>query len=396
MWNIIKVEEHKHTQVNHNFLLNQYKETGIYPINHNYLFEQFSDYKEIFEEIENLITNSDYTLGGNVDEFESNIRTLTGSRFAVGVGSGTDALFLSLIAAGVKKGDEVITTPYTFYATIGAIVTAGAKPVFVDIKDDYDIDPEKIEKVITKKTKVIIPVHWSGYACDMDRILAVAEKYGLFIIEDACHGINANYKGKPLGTFGLTGCFSMHPLKNLNIWGDGGYIITDSEEMHDKLVLMRNHGLINRDECAIFAYNSRLDSLQAIVANHLLKKIDYITDLRIKNAAKYDRQLYEIPQITIPKRSKYVKQVYHIYVVRAERRDELKTYLNQNGVDAKVHYPTPMHLQLAAKQYGYKRGDFPVCEMVCDTVISLPVHEFITNEQIDYVVSKMRDFYAHS
>lgn len=390
------MEEYKDRQVNHNFLLNQYKETGLYPINHNYLFKQFSDYKEIFEEIENLITKSEYTLGRNVDEFERNIRTLTGSRFAISVGSGTDALFLSLIAAGIKKGDEVITTPYTFYATIGAIVTAGAKPVFVDIRDDYNINTDLIAKAVTNRTKAILPVHWSGLSCEMEMIMKIAKSNELIVIEDACHGINANYKSKPLGTFGLTGGFSMHPLKNLNVWGDGGYIITDSKEMHDKLVLIRNHGLINRDECSIFAYNSRLDSIQAIVANHLLKKIDHITDSRIKNAAEYDKQLSKILQITIPNRSKYIKQVYHIYVVRAERRNDLKKYLNQNGVDAKVHYPIPMHLQPAAKQYGYKMGDFPVCEMVCDSVISLPVHEFVTNEQIDYVVSKIRDFYAQS
>ena len=390
------MEEDKHTKVNHNFLLNQYKETGVYPINHNYLFEQFSDYKEIFRKIENLITNSDYTLGKSVDEFERNICALTGSRFAVGVGSGTDALLLSLIAAGIKNGDEVITTPYTFYATIGAIVTAGARPVFVDIRDDYNINTDLIEKAITDRTKAIMPVHWSGLGCEMDKIIAIAKNNNLIVVEDACHGINANFKGKPLGTFGLTGCFSMHPLKNLNVWGDGGYIVTESEEMHEKLVLMRNHGLINRNECTKFAYNSRLDSIQAIVANHLLKKIDHITDSRIKNAAEYDKQLSSIPQISIPNRSTFVKQVYHIYVVRAKRRNELKKYLNQNGIDAKVHYPIPMHLQPAAKKFGYKKGDFPVSEMVCDTVISMPVHEFVTNGQIDYVVSKIRDFYAHS
>ena len=390
------MEEDKHTKVNHNFLLNQYKETGVYPINHNYLFEQFSDYKEIFGKIENLITNSDYTLGKSVGEFERNICALTGSRFAVGVGSGTDALLLSLIAAGIKSGDEVITTPYTFYATIGAIVTAGAKPVFVDIRDDYNINTDLIEKAITDRTKAIMPVHWSGLGCEMDKIIPIAKNNNLMVVEDACHGINANFKGKPLGTFGLTGCFSMHPLKNLNVWGDGGYIVTESEEMYDKLVLMRNHGLINRNECAEFAYNSRLDSIQAIVANHLLKKIDHITDSRIKNAAEYDKQLSNIPQISIPNRSTFVKQVYHIYVVRAKRRNELKKYLNQNGIDAKVHYPIPMHLHPAAKKFGYKKGDFPVSEMVCDTVISIPVHEFVTNGQIDYVVSKIRDFYAHS
>jgi len=390
------VRERKNLQDIHNFLLSQYKETGVYPINHNYLCEQFSDHKEIFEKIYDLIKTCDYTLGKSVDEFERKICELTGSRYAIGVGSGTDALFLSLIASNIQKGDEVITTPYTFYATIGAIVTAGAKPVFVDISNDYNINTDLIENAITVKTKAIMPVHWSGLGCEMDKIITIANNNNLIVIEDACHAINGDFKGKPLGTFGLTGCFSLHPLKNLNVWGDGGYIVTGSEEMYEKLLLMRNHGLINRNECSQFAYNSRLDSIQAIVANNLLKKIDHITDSRIKNALEYDNQLSTIPQITIPNRSSLVKQVYHIYVIRAKQRNELKKYLNKNGIDAKVHYPIPMHLQPAAKTFGYKRGDYPVSEMVCDSVISLPVHEFVTKEQIDYVVFKIRNFYAQS
>lgn len=383
-------------KVRHNYLPDQYEQTSIHQINHNCLVEQFSDYKEIFKDIESLIQNSDYTLGKSVDEFEKNICKITGSKYAIGVGSGTDALFLSLIAVGISRGDEVITTPYTFFATIGAIVTAGARPVFVDIRQDYNINPHIIEKAITKKTKAILPVHWSGLPCEMDIIMEIAKRNNLFVIEDSCHAFRAYYKGQVAGTFGLSGCFSMHPLKNLNVWGDGGYIITNSKEMHDKLVLLRNHGLINRDECVMFSYNSRLDSIQAIVANHLLQKIDHITDSRIANAAHYDQLLAQIPQVSIPPRSKDVKQVYHIYVVRAESRDELKKYLVENGIDAKIHYPIPMHLQPAAKTYGYKRRDFPVCEAVCDSVISFPVHEFITNEHIDYIVSKVKKFYAYS
>jgi dTDP-4-amino-4,6-dideoxygalactose transaminase len=381
-------------ETRHNYLPDQYEETGQYKINHNYLVQQFSDYREIFNEIEKLVKRGDYTLGRNVDEFENAIRQLTRSRFAIGVGSGTDALFLSLRAAGIDKGDEVITTPYTFFATIGAIVTAGATPVFVDIREDYNINPGLIEKAITEKTKCILPVHWSGLPCEMNTIMDIAERNNLFVVEDACHSIRAKYNGKSAGTFGLTGCFSMHPLKNLNVWGDGGYIITDSEEMHDKLVLMRNHGLINRNECSVFTYNSRLDSIQAIVANHLLKKIDHITEFRIAHALHFDRLLADIPQITVPYRPDHLKQVFHIYVVRAERRDELKKYLNENQIDAKIHYPIPMHLQPAAKSLGYRRGDLPVCEKVCDSVISFPVHEFIMGEQIDFIISKVREFYA--
>lgn len=381
--------------VEHNYLIKQYRDTGIPDINHNYLAEQFRDYPEIFAEIEALVKNCDYTLGKKVDEFEENIKQMTGSRYALGVGSGTDALFLSLKALGIGPGDEVITTPYTFFATIGAIVTAGARPVFVDIRDDYNIDPDLIEQAISKRTRAILPVHWSGLPCEMDSIMQIAKQHGLDVVEDSCHGIRAEYKGIAAGRFGITGCFSMHPLKNLNVWGDGGYIITDSRETHDKLALLRNHGLINRDEAAMFAYNSRLDTLQAIVANHLLKKIDHITELRIKHAARFDSLLKDVPQITVPYRQADVKQVYHIYVVRAQRRDELQQYLIASGVDAKIHYPIPMHLQPAAAEYGYKRGDFPLSETVCDSVISLPVHEFITDEQIAYAVAKIKDFYAN-
>ena len=376
-----------------NYLPEQYEQTAEPPINHNYLKEQFADYPAIFAEIENLVKNGDYTLGRSVDAFEANIRKMTGSRFALGVGSGTDALFLSLKAAGVATGDEIITTPYTFFATIGAIVTAGARPVFVDIREDYNMDPHLIEAAITNRTKGILPVHWSGLPCEMDYIMNVADSNGLFVVEDSCHGIRAEYNGKPAGTFGLTGCFSMHPLKNLNVWGDGGYLVTDSEKMHNKLALMRNHGLLNRDECALFGYNSRLDTIQAIIANHLLKKIDSITEARIANAARYDRGLSQIQGITVPLRSGKAKQVYHIYVVRAKHRDELRQHLIKRGVDAKIHYPIPMHLQPAAEAYGYRRGDFPMCESVCESVISLPVHEFITNDQIDFVVSAIQDFY---
>ena len=380
-------------EITHNYLPKQYQDNSIPNINHNYLKEQFVDYPAIFKEIEKLILNCDYTLGKSVDEFENNVCKLTGAKYCIGVGSGTDALFLSLKAAGIKEGDEVITTPYTFFATIGAIVTAGAKPVFVDVQEDYNINPDLIEKAMTRNTKAILPVHWSGIPCKMEKIMQIANKHNLKVIEDACHGINGFYKKKHLGTFGDSGCFSMHPLKNINVWGDGGFIITDSKEMHDKLVLLRNHGLINRDECAIFAYNSRLDSLQAIVANHLLKQVNFITDSRIRNALFFDHELSKIPQIKIPVRDSESKIVFHIYVIRAEHRDELQKFLVKNGVDAKVHYPIPMHLQPAAKEFGYKKGDFSIAEQICDSVISLPVHEFITLEQQEYTVSKIKEFY---
>jgi len=381
-------------KISSNYLPCQYEQTAKYDINHNYLQQQFADYEDILAKIKLLVQKGDYTLGTSVDEFENNIKKLTGSRFAIGVGSGTDAIFLSLKAAGIGVGDEVITTPYTFVATIGAIVAAGARPVFVDIGEDYNINPDLITPNISPQTKAIVPVHWSGLPCRMDAIMDIAHRHQLVVVEDSCHGIRACFKRKPAGTFGLSGCFSMHPLKNLNVWGDGGYIVTDSEEIHERLVLLRNHGLASRDECRIFGYNSRLDSIQAVVANHLLQKIDAITSVRITHAYLYDEALRDIKQIIIPSRSPDVVQVYHLYIVRAEQRNKLQTFLLKNGIDAKVHYPVPMHLQPAAKQYGYKTGDFPICEQVCNSVISLPVHEFITDEQIKYVAKKIKEFYA--
>lgn len=377
-----------------NFLPQQYRETGALPINHNYLQQQFADAPVILAKIAELVHRGDFTLGEEVDRFESRICRLTGSRHAIGVGSGTDAIRLSLVAAGIGPGDEVITTPYTFFATVGAIATTGARPVFADAAWDYNIDPAKIEAAITPHTKAIVPVHWSGSACRMDAILEIARRHRLVVVEDACHGIRASLHGKPLGTFGLTGCFSMHPLKNLNVWGDGGYIVTDSDETAARLRLLRNHGLINRNEAALWGFNSRLDTLQAIVANHLLDRIDQITDARIAHAARYDQALASIPEITLPARPAHVKQVYHIYVLRAARRDELVAHLVARGIDAKVHYPKPMHLQPASAAYGYQPGDFPVAEELCRSVLSLPVHEFITDTEIDAVVTAIKEFYA--
>ena len=377
-----------------NFLPEQYKNTGSIEINHNYLTQQFSDYEDIFAKIKEVVVQGDYTLGEAVDNFERRFSELVGVKHAIGVGSGTDALFLSLKSLGIGEGDEVITTPFTFYATIGAIVTAGARPVFVDILDDYNIDPYALESVITTKTKAILPVHWAGKPCNMDAITKIAKKNNLYVVEDACHAITATYHEKPAGSFGDFGCFSFHPLKNLNVWGDGGIITTNSDKLADRLRLLRNHGLRGRDECLIFAYNSRLDTIQATVASHLLDKIDFITNARIEHAQYLDEVLSDIKEVTIPKRESHVKQVYHLYSVCCEQRDKLQRYLIERQIDAKVHYPRPMHLQPAADYLDYKEGDFPVCERVSNTTLSLPVHEFITANELAYIGETIKEFYS--
>ena len=378
-----------------NFLPKQYQQDNKLNINHNYLSQQFSDCDVILQKIKNVVMGNDFTLGKAVDEFEEKFKIIINARHAIGVGSGTDALFLSLKALEIKEGDEIITTPFTFYATIGAIVTAGAKPVFADILDDYNINPAEIESKITARTKAIIPVHWAGKPCHMDEINLIAKKYNLFVVEDACHAIQATYKNKFAGTLGDIGCFSFHPLKNLNVWGDGGIITTHSDEIANQLQLIRNHGLKGRDECVLFSYNSRLDTIQAVVADHVLStKLNYITESRIRNANYLDHGLKTIPEIIIPTRENDIKQVYHLYSVRCENRDELKNYLIENGVDAKIHYPIPMHLQPAAKAYGYKQGDFPKTEKICSQTLSLPVHEFISQDDLDYMIDLIKEFYA--
>jgi len=377
-----------------NFLPEQYLKTNRLDINHNYLSNQFSDYEEIFSKIREVVIRGDFTLGKDVDLLEEEFATLCKTTYAVSVASGTDALFLSLKALGIGEGDEVITTPFTFFATVGAIVTSGAKPVFVDIQDDYNIDPFAIEANITKKTKAIMPVHWSGRPCEMDVIEKIAAKHGIPVISDACHAINARYRGRQAGELGTIACFSFHPLKNLNVWGDGGIIATNSSEIANKLRLIRNHGLINRDNCQIFSYNSRLDTIQAVVARHMLKKINHITQRRIENAEYFDQALSQISGISIPARVEHISEVFHIYSLMYDDRDSLQKFLVSNGVDAKIHYPIPMHLQPAALFLNYKLGDFPKAEYVASKTMSLPVHEFVTKNQQDRVVKLIKEFYG--
>ncbi len=379
-----------------NFLINQYKIDKKINISHNYLSSQFSDYKKIFKKIEKVIKFNDFTLGSEVDLFENNLQKLLKIKYVVAVGSGTDAIMLSLKAAGVKEGDEVITTPYTFYATIGAIVTSGAKPVFVDIDYDYNIDVKKIEKKINKKTKAILPVHWSGRICNMKQIKKISKKYKLPIIEDACHAISATYNKQFAGKFGDFGCFSLHPLKNLNVWGDGGFIFTKEKKNYEMLRLMRNHGLVSRNKNLIFGYNSRLDTIQAVVANHLLKKIKIITNKRIQNSLYIERNLKKIPELIFKPRDKNLKEVFHLYEFRVKKnnlRNKLVNFLRKNSIDAKIHYPVPMHLQPAAKKYGYKKGDFPICEEISASTISLPVHEFLKKKDLDKMINKISFFF---
>jgi len=349
---------------------------------------------QIRERIDRVLAHGQFVMGPEIDELEEKLAAFVGVRHCISASSGTDTLLMTMMALDIDKGDEVITTPFTFYATIGAIVTSGATPVFVDAGADCNIDVSQIEAKISPKTKAIMPVHWSGKPCEMDQIEDIAVRHNLAVISDACHAIKAIYKGRSSGALGTLACFSFHPLKNLNVWGDGGIITTNSDDLANKLRLIRNHGLVGRNECRTFGYNSRLDTVQAVVARHLLAKIDHITHSRESNAAYFDDALRSIPQITVPKREKDIFQVYHLYQILCQERDALQNHLIAQGVDAKVHYPVPMHLQPAAEFLGYCSGDFPTAERISATILSLPVHEFITREQQNFMIQQIRDFYA--
>lgn len=362
---------------------------------YSYLDRQFADIEPYLDDIRGLVQTGDFTLGAPVAEFERRFAELIGTRFAVGVGSGTDALLLSLKALGVGPGDEVVTAANTFVATAGAIALAGAKVVFADCDDRFVIDPDKVEAAITPRTKALLPVHWGGQAADMPRLLEIAARHKLPVLEDACQSIGAAVAGKNCGSAGAAAGFSLHPLKNLNVWGDGGIITTDSEELRDKLVLLRNHGMSTRDEYAFYAHNSRLDSLQAVVGLRLIKDFDWITETRIANAAKLDGALAKLaPKVSLPRRDPKERHVYHLYQFLAQDRDRLLKHLLERGIEAKVHYPVPLHLQPASSRLGYKAGDFPKAEAQAKATITLPVHQHLTAEELSYMVSCIEGFYS--
>jgi dTDP-4-amino-4,6-dideoxygalactose transaminase len=367
-----------------------------YKVQWSYLPKQFNaeSIEEILDLFRKFVPTGDFTLGKPVREFEQKFAAMIGTRHAIGVNSGTDALKLSLKALGVGPGDEVITTANTFVATVGAIGETYARPVFVDCTDNLCMDVSQVEAKITEHTKALMPVHLAGQMTDMPALTEIAKRHDLPLVEDSCQCILGNIDGRNAGTFGRAGGFSLHPLKNLNVWADGGMIVTDDDELAILLRQLRNHGLQNRDSVVRMGCNSRLDSLQAVVGNWLIDKVDFITDTRIKNAAFLDRGLGRIPGIKLPQRFEDRKLVFHLYVVFAERRNELLAYCKEKGIEAKVHYPVPLYCQEALRSYGYKKGDFPVTDRQADTMISFPAHEHLMEDQLAYIVQTVEEFYG--
>lgn len=363
-------------------------------VNFSYLDRQFAELKPYLSDLEAFVKTGDFTLGVPLREFEARFAAYCGLPFAVGVGTGTDAITMSLKVMGIGPGDEVITTPMTFIATVGAIAMTGARPVFVDSEDGFVIDPAKIETAITDRTKAIVPVHYSGNVADMPAIADIATRHNLLVVEDACQAIGATLGGMPVGSWGGTACFSLHPLKNLNVWGDGGVIVTGSEELAQRLRLFRNHGLVGRDQVEFFGCNSRLDTLQAVIGNRLMKEVDFITAQRIANAKFYDTAFSPMRDyVLVPTRRSGVKHVFHLYMLRVKDRDRLLSFLQENGIDARIHYPIPVHLQKGAQYLGYKAGDFPVSEQDCKNILTLPAHQHLSNDELSFVVDKVAEFY---
>ncbi|MEE8246928.1 MAG: DegT/DnrJ/EryC1/StrS family aminotransferase [Alphaproteobacteria bacterium] len=369
-------------------------ETPSPSVRYSYLPQQFAEIDEIFDELRRFVPTGDFTLGKPLDEFERRFAELIGTRHAIGVGSGTDALKLSLKAIGIAPGDEVITAANTFIATVGAINEVGARPIFVDCDDSFCIDVDQVEAAIGPRTRAIMPVHFTGEMPDMATLAAIAEAHRLPLVEDACQGILAAFEGRNAGTWGVAAGFSLHPLKNLNVWGDAGVVVTSDDALDARLRLLRNHGLRNRDEIEILGYNSRLDSVQAIVGNWLIGDAALITARRIANAAYYDRRFDQIPQIRVPPRRPQVRRVFHLYMVFAEERDALYDWCLARGVEAKIHYPIPLYLQEGLKHYGHKPGDFPVTDRHAREIISFPADQHLTREQQDLVTETVKSFYA--
>ena len=359
----------------------------------SYLPEQFAEPDAILADIRRIVATGDFSLGAAVETFERRFAELVGTRHAIGVNSGTDALRLSLKAIGVGPGDEIVTAANTFIATVGAIDDVGARTVFVDCGDDFCMDLDGLEKAITPRTRAIIPVHLTGTMVDMKRLLALSEPRRIPVVEDACQAIKSSLHNRPAGTWGVAAAFSLHPLKFLNIWGDGGVITTDHDALAARLRLLRNHGLESRDVVVMLGINSRLDSLQAAVALRGLDQADWVSRRRLENGDFYDRAFARMRGVTVPPRTPGVVHSFVTYQLFVERRDALLHHCIDRGIEAKVHYPIPVYCQEGLRHLGYRRGDFPVADRHADTAITLPVHQYLSREQLAYVVDTVAAFY---
>ncbi|MGB8657345.1 MAG: DegT/DnrJ/EryC1/StrS family aminotransferase [Candidatus Zixiibacteriota bacterium] len=349
---------------------------------------------EIDQAIEGVISNTAFVLGKAVEDFEKKFATYCGVKYCLGINSGTSALIMALQALGIGEGDEVITTPNTFIATAEAISLVGAKPVFVDIEEkSYNLDPTKLEGAITGKTKAVIPVHLYGQPADMDPILQTAAKKKVAVIEDACQAHGAWYKGRRAGSLGVAGCFSFYPGKNLGAYGEGGAVTTNSDEMAQKIKMLRDHGSAKKFYHEYIGNNCRLEGIQGAVLSVKLNHLDQWNEKRRKNADLY-RKYLKGTSVGLPEEMPFAQHVYHVFSVRVKNREKLIDFLKQKGVFTNIHYPIPIHLQNAYGFLGYKKGSFPVTEKCVDEILSLPMFAELTEEQIKYTAECIKEFYG--
>jgi dTDP-4-amino-4,6-dideoxygalactose transaminase len=349
--------------------------------------------KDVDREVEAVLASGDFILGKNVAAFEEEFARYCGVKHAVGVASGTDALALSLKARGVGPGDQVITVANTFVATVDAISHNQADPVFVDIDDAYTMDVTKVERLINKNVKAILPVHLFGQPVDMDPILELAKKHGIEVIEDAAQAHGAEYKGQRVGSFGDCACFSFYPAKNLGAYGDGGMVVTNDSGLVEKLRMLRQYGQKEKNNHLLIGHNSRLDEIQAAMLRVKLRHLDRWNSARRSNAKKYTEILGELNGLILPIEKEYAKHVYHLYVVRAKQRDRLQSWLKSAGVGTGVHYPLPVHLQKSYARLGVKKGSLPIAERCSEEILSLPMFPELTDAEIAYVCDSIKKFF---
>ncbi len=349
---------------------------------------------EVIAQITQVLKGMNLYLGENVFHLEEEFAQYCGVSHAIGVGSGTDALYLSLLAAGIGKGDEVITVSHTFAATAEVIALTGARPVFVDVDlETYTMDISQLEAAITTKTKAILPVHIYGHPAEMDAIMAVARKHNLFVLEDACQAHGAEYKGARAGGLGDAAAFSFYYAKNLGAYGEGGIVVTKDRQLASRIQMLRNHGAKEKYRHTLIGLNSRLDEMQAAILRVKLPHLDRWNARRRTWARHYTSQLSDLDDgIVTPVELPNTKHVYHLYVIRTAQRDELQRWLKAHGIATGIHYPVPVHLQEAYEYLGYKPGSLPVTEAICESILSLPMYPELTLDQISYIRQCIGDF----
>ena len=359
------------------------------------LHSQYEPLKEeLLAEISNVLEGMQLFLGENTFRLEEEFAAFCQARYAIGVGSGTDALYLAMRACGVVAGDEVITVPNTFFATVEAIVMAGAKPLFVDIDPGTNnIDPALIEAAITPRTRAIVPVHLYGQPADMKPILKIARRHGLRVIEDACQAHGAEYDGRRVGGIGDAAAFSFYCAKNLGAYGEAGMVVTNDRQVATSVQMLRNHGSSERYHHTAYGVNSRMDEIQAAVLRVKLRHLDESNTRRRAWAFEYNRSLAELPEVTLPEELPYTQPVYHLFVINVRQRDGLRDWLKDRGIETGIHYPIPLHLQEACADLALGPGSFPHAEASAEQILSLPMYPELTIDQVSYVCQTIRDFY---